>query len=184
MPYRKNPQLVQLWGARACIQWKCKLALLLAIANCGFILACGPGKTGTGGRSNDSPMKLKQSIPSLEETSISASGKYRGKVPRGSAAYKALQPNYNPDIVFKDEKHGDSRRMTKVMIALQHKGVGMLNEILQKIFNLRRKEKKKTIPETFNFLSFALINNQELFVILTTGKRNNFINLIEWFKKL
>lgn len=113
MPYRKNPQLVQLWGARACIQWKCKLALLLAIANCGFILACGPGKTGTGGRSNDSPMKLKQSIPSLEETSISASGKYRGKVPRGSAAYKALQPNYNPDIVFKDEKHGDSRRMTK-----------------------------------------------------------------------
>lgn len=81
MPYRKNPQLVQLWGARACIQWKCKLALLLAIANCGFILACGPGKTGTGGRSNDSPMKLKQSIPSLEETSISASGKYRGKVP-------------------------------------------------------------------------------------------------------
>lgn len=88
---------------------------MLAISNCGFILACGPGKTANGDRSNHSPMKLKESIPALEETSISASGKYRGKVPRGSAAYKALQLNYNPDIVFKDEKHGDSRRMTKVI---------------------------------------------------------------------
>ncbi|XP_068758778.1 sonic hedgehog protein-like [Montipora capricornis] len=112
MPHRQSTQLVRFWSARPCIQSRCNVALLLVISSCGLIMACGPGTTGTGERQN-APMRLKQSIPNLEETSISASGKYTGKVRRGSEAYEALELNYNPDIVFKDDKHGDTRRMTK-----------------------------------------------------------------------
>lgn len=78
-------------------------------------MACGPGPNGHIHRGNKSPMKLKQRIPDADETSISASGRYSGRVRRGSEAYKALERNFNPDIVFKDdERNGDSRRMTKV----------------------------------------------------------------------
>ena len=114
MPHRQSTQLVRFWSARPYIQSKCNVALLLVISSCGLIMACGPGKTGTGERQN-APMRLKQSIPNLEETSMSASGKYTGKVRKGSEAYEALELNYNPDIVFKDDKDGDTRRMTKVI---------------------------------------------------------------------
>lgn len=60
-------------------------------------------------------MAFKQTIPNVEETSLAASGKYTGKVVRGSDAYKALVSNFNTDIVFRDdEKTGDDRRMTPV----------------------------------------------------------------------
>lgn len=61
-------------------------------------------------------MQLRQSLPrDVPETSLAASGQYIARVRRGSEAYKALELNFNPDIVFKvDEKSdSDERRMTK-----------------------------------------------------------------------
>lgn len=76
---------------------------------CGNLLACGPGPTGRNTRSR-TPMKFRQRIPDVEETSIQASGEYVGRVKRSE-----LEENFNPDIVFKnDEKNEDDRRMTKV----------------------------------------------------------------------
>ncbi|XP_022784474.1 sonic hedgehog protein-like isoform X1 [Stylophora pistillata] len=75
---------------------------------CGSLLACGPGPTGTNTRSR-TPMKFRQRIPDVEETSIQASGEYVGRVKRSE-----LEENFNTDIVFKnDEKNEDDRRMTK-----------------------------------------------------------------------
>ena len=64
-------------------------------------------------------MRFRQRLPDADETSISASGHYVGRVRIGSEAYRALEKNFNTDIVFKDdEKNGDGRRMTKVICLL------------------------------------------------------------------
>lgn len=77
-------------------------------------MACGPGPTARIMR-DKTPMKFRQRIPDTDEVSIVASGEYVGPVERGSKAYKELEKNYNPDIVFRnDEKNDDDRRMTKV----------------------------------------------------------------------
>ena len=79
-------------------------------------MACGPVQNGNSIRGKNNPMKFKQRLPDTEETSMSASGSYSGRVRRGSEAYEALERNFNPEIVFKDdESNADDRRMTKVI---------------------------------------------------------------------
>lgn len=87
---------------------------MMLISTCGLLMACGPGRFGGSRKPNSTPMGLKQSLPDVEETSIDASGSYRGPMKRGSEEFKALVRNFNTDIVFKDdEKNEDDRRMTK-----------------------------------------------------------------------
>ena len=87
--------------------------LVILSSACGCLLACGPGPTGRTTRLR-APMKFRQRIPDVEETSIQASGKYVGRVKRSD-----LEENLNPDIVFKnDERNEDDRRMTKVIITV------------------------------------------------------------------
>lgn len=79
--------------------------------------ACGPGR-GIGGarRSRKIPVLVfKQHVPNMSENTVGASGLAEGKISRHDRKFSDLVPNYNSDIVFKDEEGtGADRLMSQV----------------------------------------------------------------------
>lgn len=94
------------------------LLLLLLLTALSFRSAhgCGPGR-GLGRRRerNLYPLVLKQTVPNLSEYQSGASGPLEGPIQRDSPKFKDLVPNYNRDILFRDEEGtGADRLMSKV----------------------------------------------------------------------
>ncbi|CRK88629.1 CLUMA_CG002401, isoform A [Clunio marinus] len=93
---------------------KSSFIIILLLINA--VQCCGPAR-GIGGSRRSrklTPLVFKQHVPNVLENTLGASGLHEGKISREDPRFRDLIPNYNKDIIFKDEEGtGADRLMTQ-----------------------------------------------------------------------
>ena len=95
-----------------------KSIYLILILTADAVFACSPIR-GMGSRRSRklTPLVFKQHVPNVLENTLGASGLHEGKISREDPRFRDLIPNYNKDIIFKDEEGtGADRLMTQVSV--------------------------------------------------------------------
>jgi len=94
-----------------------KSSFLILILTINAVQSCGPARGISGSRRSRklTPLVFKQHVPNVLENTLGASGLHEGKISREDPRFRDLIPNYNKDIIFKDEEGtGADRLMTQV----------------------------------------------------------------------
>lgn len=93
------------------------IVLIIILTSAESVSACGPGRR-MGSRPRHrklTPLVFKQHIPNVSENTLGASGLSEGRITRNHKKFKELVPNYNTEILFKDDEGtGADRLMTQV----------------------------------------------------------------------
>ena len=96
---------------------KMKACFLMLVLTISSVQSCGPARGISGSRRSrrTTPLVQRQHVPNAEENTIGASGLPEGKISREDPRFRDLIPNYNKDIIFKDEEGtGADRLMSQV----------------------------------------------------------------------